>query len=183
MQCNSHREIADLCYSVVRCFQVDDHEAPVWERVALLLGTGMVETSLQRNVMLTGGLGLWNIRFETAMEVFSGQLYYRFWEGRSRKDPWRLFMKSWLGISSPRFFIPNMREMRYLLVNDDRFACCMAMWLYLGDLDALQDNLPALADHWYRCFPSRHNERRATDFLDSWSQLDGNAWMLSLGYR
>lgn len=183
MQCNSHREIASLSYSVVQCFQADQYEPPAWEQVCLLLGTSMVETGLTRNVMQRGGLGLWNIRLETANEVFSRQLYYRIWDGRSRKDPWKLFMKSWLGISSPKFFMPSRKEMRYLLVNDDRFACCMAMWLYLGDLDVLQDGLPAVADHWYKHYPSRHNKRLATDFLDSWSERDGNALMLSLGYR
>lgn len=183
MQCNSHREIAKLSYSVLQCFQVDQYEAPAWERLVLLIGTAIAETGLMRNVARSGGLGLWNVGLENAMEVFFGQLYYRFWEARSRRDPWRLFMKSWLGISSPKFFIPTKREMRYLLVNDDRFACSMATWFYLGGLDSLEDNLPAIADHWHAFYPSIHNKRPATDFLDAWSERDGNALMLNLGYR
>lgn len=182
MQCNSPTEIARLCYDVAQCYQVSQDKAPNWERVALLIGTGAVETGLQRGVD-TKGMGLWNIPLRSAMNAFSQDFDRRFLFRKKVPASWILFSRAWLGISSVPSFISTQREMRYLLVHDDRFSCAMAMWFYFGHLDILKDNLSDIANFWYMYYPTDHKKRKSGDFLDAWSGLKCDELMHSLGYR
>jgi hypothetical protein len=154
--------------------------------VALLIGTSAVETAFLR-----GGagpkraLGLWNIAYLDAKDVFYDSGFRRiswiFRHFRGQSPAWQLFSNSWLGVEIP-YYNPTQRELRYLLQCDDRFACTMAFWMYLGSIDRLGENLTQIADHWYRYYPSDHNTRKASDFLDSWTSLACDGLMMGLGY-
>ena len=182
MQCNSPTEIARLCHDVAQCYQIAQDGTPDWERVGLLVGTVAVETGFQRGVE-TRGLGLWNIPLHNAMNAFSWDFYRRSFFRKKILASWILFSRSWLGISSVPSFIPTQREMRYLLVNDDRFSCSMAMWFYFGHLDILKDNLSDIANFWYQHYPTDHRKGKSGDFLDAWSVRECDDLMRSLGYR
>jgi hypothetical protein len=186
MQCDNPGQIARVCYQVAKSFSVERGDPP-WEHVALLIGTSAVETAFLR-----GGagpkraLGLWNIKYLDAKDVFEKQftpgwrrmLFDGFTEAHI---PWHLFSSSWLGVKMRRYK-PTHRELRYLLQCDDRFACTMAFWMYLGSIDRLGENLTQIADHWYRYYPSDHNTRKASEFLDAWASLGCDGLMMGLGY-
>lgn len=182
-QCSSHIEIGKLCFDVCAMFQADPNRTPPWQNVALLLGTVAVETGFMRKVDPRSGLGLFNLGISDCLDVFDHGFRYRFYHPSSRRSGWRLFIKAWLGISSPKFFMPTIREMRTLLVRDDRFACCMAMWFYLGTIDHLGDSITDIANHWGRVSMAFDHHHDPNTFLAAWSERDCQKLMYGIGYR
>lgn len=185
MQCDNSKQVARCCYEVARSFQVEQTEAPPWSHVALLLGTSAVESGFMRGVDGRSGLGLWKIQAQTGHFAFDllSYMWVSKYVFKNKKAPWELFSSAWLGIRSVPYFKPTLREIRYLLVHDDMFACTMCYWLYFEHMPKLRQNLPEIADFWYAYYPTILTQLRPSAFLDAWSDKECQSLMYGLGYQ
>lgn len=190
MRAKSASDIGDVCYHVCRMFQGNQHNAPLWQHVALMVGTGSAETGFMRvnyRREISSGLGLFSIEPQIVMYMFTNDLKYNRYNvlRKMRKEPWRLFCSSWLGLKTMEHFVPNMAEIRHLLVEDDVFAATVAYWAYLSTIDMVGDQLPLISDHWQKYYQvsGDHNKRKSSEFMDAWDNNGCNAIMHGLGYR
>lgn len=184
MRCDTPQAIAWLTMDVCRVIARQDRMPPK-NHVGLILGTSAAESSMQeraqRNPRSEGALGLWQMEIPTARSIFKDNLRYRWFVARNRHR-WRRFVEAWLGIKSVPFFMPTDRELRFLLMQDDRFACVMARWKYLMVPEPIPETLAELAVYWKVHYNTEEGLGTLEHFIAQWDALGCQNLLNMLGY-
>jgi hypothetical protein len=158
---------------------------PPVNHVAIVMGTAAAESSMkdraQRNPRSEGALGIWQMEIPTARSIFKDNLRYR-WLNLSSRHRWKLFVNAWIGIESPGFFMPTDRELRWLLMNDDRIACVLARWKYLMCPDPIPKTLAEMAVYWKYVYNTEEGLGTVDHFIAQWDALGCQHLLNMLGY-